>query len=200
VLGNEAFYGSSLRNVYIDNLKSLGGYVFHNCTSLQNVRINSVQTDLNISAETSHFYSNTKIIFSSSNVKESFQASAPTLATKCVLLEVSNKTLTKFEGDLSSLNLSEVFKFNEINKLGDNLLKNNTNLKNLTIGSNITSLGDNVFDGSSVQTLTINSYSAPSISEKTFENIGSTFSVKVPSGVLTIFQTQFEGVNVVAID
>ena len=92
-----------------------------------------------------------------------------------------------------------MFKFDEVNKLGDNLFKDNIKLRTLTIGSNITMLGNNVFDGSSVQTLTINSYQAPSISEKTFENTNQVFLVKVPSGVLTIFQTQFEGVRVEAI-
>ena len=74
-----------------------------------------------------------------------------------------------------------------------NAIKNQTKVKTVTIGENVTKMGDSVFEGcKNLKTITIKTTKLKSIGKNALKGINSKATIKVPKGKLTSYQKLFK--------
>lgn len=194
VIGAEAFANSSLTSVKIANLSEIKSNAFSYCSNLYYVRVDSGTTP---TIEQTAFQSsvNAQVVFTNSDTKNQLTNLTTIFGTKVILIEVKNGAITKFEGSINSLTLSNIFDYSEISSIQDKAFEN-ANVKHLFLDSNITKIGKSAFAKSSISNVYIYNYQVPTIDAETFKDVQSNFTLKVPSTVLTIYKSQIPEINI----
>lgn len=194
VVGTEAFANSSLTSVIIANLSQIKSNAFSYCTNLYYVRIDSGTMPI---IEQTAFQSsvNAQIVFTSSETKEQLTDLTSIFGTKVILINVQNKAITKFEGSINTLTLSNIFDYSEITSIQDKAFEN-ANVRHLFLDSNIIQIGNSAFANSTITNLYIYSYQMPKIDAETFKDVSSNFTLKVPSSILSLYKSQITDINV----
>lgn len=192
-----AFYNiSNLKIVNIKSLSKLENYAFGECQSLNYFNIISVN---NLELQDKAFSSSTdssnirSITFVTTN--ESVKNSLLTISSNinCIALTINKDTLTKYNGTVKSLDLTEICRFYNITKIGDSAFKNSS-LTSLTVPSKITEIGKNFIDGAlSITSITFSGYNPPVINENSFDNANENLSIYVPSKNIALYQQLFKG-------
>lgn len=198
---NSAFFGcTSLRTVNIKNLSLCENYAFAECPSLRWLVVREV-SELNIeekalSKPSGEANMNMFCVFVSENVKNEFSTKYPQISDQIVLLSINNGELSKFEGNIKNLDLTDFNKIETITKIGNNVFKDNKTLISITLPYSVKQLGDNVFDGATNLTkIIIDSYQTLELSEKTFENINEDLHIFVNESVLEVFKQTYSGLD-----
>lgn len=194
VIGTEAFANSSITSIKIANLSQINSSAFANCTTLTCVRIDG-GTNPVIEGTAFEYSTNAQIVFTKSETKNNLSDLITTFGTKVILINVNNAEITKFEGSINTLTLSNIFDYSEINSIKDNAFEE-ANIKHLYLNSNITKIGKSAFANSNITNLYINSYLMPELDEETFKDVQSNFTLKVPNGVLSIYKSQITDINI----
>ena len=194
-----AFFGcTNLRTAYFESLKSCEDNSFVDCPNLRWFVVKS-SNDLNVSTKAFSSIeggksSNLIAVFLNDNTKTEFITKNPQFANQSVLINITNGELTKFEGNVRNLDLTDFNKIEKITKIGNGVFKDNTFLSSIVMPHSITSLGNNVFDGAtSLNKITFNSFVVPLATDKTFENINNMAQIFVPRAVLNVYKQSFEG-------
>ena len=220
-IGNSAFYGcSSLTSITISNsVTSIGDVAFYHCSSLTSITIPNSVTSIGNSA----FYgcsSLTSITIpnSVSSIRNYTFQGCSSLTSITIPNSVTSIGDNAFK-DCSRL-LSLIFEDGEqdlycnvtafddspleTGHLGRNIFKSNSsstlspfanksNLKNITIGNSVTSIGISAFRGcSSLTSITIPN-SVSSIGDYAFRSCSGLTSIEIPNSVTSIDDSAFRG-------
>lgn len=191
-----AFYNiSGLKTVNIKSLSKLENYAFGECSSLNFFNINSVnnlelQSKAFSSSTDSSNIKNITFITTTNSVKSSLLAINNSI--NCIVLTINKNTLTKYNGTVKNLDLTEICLFYNITKIGDSAFKNSS-LTSLIIPSKITEIGSNFIDGAlNLVSVTFNGYNPPVINEKSFDNANENLSIYCPSKNVVLYQQLFK--------
>ena len=192
-----AFYNiTNLKTVNIKSLSKLENYAFGECNSLNYFNLISVN---NLELQNKAFSSSTdssnirSITFVTTN--ESVKNSLLTISSNinCIVLTTNKETLTRYNGTVKNLDLTEICRFYNITKIGDSAFKNSS-LTSLTLPSKIAEIGKNFVDGAlNLVSVTFNSYNPPIINENSFDNANENLSIYCPSKNVELYQQIFKG-------
>lgn len=192
-----AFYNiSSLKTVNIKSLSKLENYAFGECDSLNYFNLNSVN---NLELQNKAFSSSTDssnirsitFVTNNENVKNSLLTISNNI--NCVVISINRNTLTRYNGTVKNLDLTEICRFYNITKIGDSAFKNSS-LTSLTLPSKIAEIGNNFVDGAlNLVSVTFNSYNPPIMSENCFDNANENLSIYCPNKNVVLYQQIFKG-------
>ncbi|MGN1208482.1 MAG: leucine-rich repeat protein, partial [Christensenellales bacterium] len=149
---NAGFYGcGKLKSVSINSLSVCEDYSFGECSSLKWFFVQGANnlsvSDKTFSRTTGTTNQNLNIVFANSATKNDFETKTPLFASQTMLVNISKGELTKFEGNVKNLDLTDFNQIEKITKIGNDAFKNNTTLLSLVLPYSVKSLGNNVFDG-----------------------------------------------------
>lgn len=194
IIGAEAFANSSISSIKIANLSQVQSSAFAYCSNLNFVRIDG-GTEPSIEQNAFQASINAQIVFTNSETKNNLSNLTTIFGSKVILINVSNGTITKFEGSINTLQLSSIFSYSEISNIQDKAFEE-ANIKHLYLNSNITKIGKSAFANSSISNVYLQTYQMPTIDNETFKDVSSNFTLKVPSNVLSIFKAQITDINI----
>lgn len=198
---NGAFYNArNLRTVNISNLSKIENYSFGECNNLYYFNVlktTNLQVDEKAFSSSQDNSNATRIVFGFND--ESARSAFKTINDNfnCILLKTVNKTLTKYEGNLKNLDLSEFVNFYNFNKIGNSAFANNKDLTNLIISNKIDEIGNNFIDSAeNLISVTLNSYSPVTFNENSFEKAKGGLIVYVPNLNFEIYKQTLKSFNV----
>jgi uncharacterized repeat protein (TIGR02543 family) len=179
-IGDEAFgYCTNLTRVTMGtNITSIGDYAFYSCTSLTNLTIGNSVTNIGEGAF-SLCTSLPAITVATNNPAYSSVAG--------VLFDKSTNTLIEYPGGKAGSYTIP----NSVTNIGDQAFYECTSLTSVTMGTNVTSLGDGAFASTSLTRVTIPN-SVTSLGDYVFYGCGSLTNVIIGTNVTSIGQQVFQ--------
>lgn len=198
MLLNGAFYNcSNLRIIDINKLSKIDSNALSECSNLRYINIGRLNTtDINTNCVDNS--SNALFVFNDSVNKTNFINSIDSLKNKAILIGIENNVLTKFEGEIRNLNLTEFNLIEKIIEIGNNAFKDNTTLNTLIIPSSVKKIGDNFISGcENLNSLTINCPIVPETTQNTFNEAKNYLTIYVPEKSLDVYRKTFENYNFV---
>jgi hypothetical protein len=177
----------------VNSITKIGSAVFKNCSSLSSLTFSTAITEIGSEA----FY-NTAItsLSLSTNVPNLVTVNSNAFASCSSLKTVTINTTTlvtlsesTFSGtDLTKVSISK-YTNNNFNSLA---FKGKSSITSISLGSSLTSLGDNIFQGVGITSITLPS-GLTYLGEGAFKGAKSLTSITIPAGLTTINKETFNG-------
>lgn len=197
-IGSGAFYNcGKLKTVNVINLTQCNDYAFSYCSSLKYINTKSINIE-NVSLN-SFVNTNSNLfnfVVNKESDKSSFVSKFSNLANNVILININDNILTKFDGNISNLNLADFNFIDKIIGIANDVFKDNLTITSIILPSSVKNIADNFISGcESLTSITFNSSLVPSFTEFSFENAKENLTIYVPESTINVYKETLKNYN-----